>query len=272
MFKKLFKSVVAICCLVLSACATGPVDEYREAKGQDSRVKYIILHYTWESLMDSIKILTEQEVSAHYLITDEEPARVIQLVDENRRAWHAGKSQWGTDTNLNAQSIGIEIVNLGPKQSGKKVPSDINQWQAYTSSQIERLIVLLKDIQQRHQIQGKNILAHSDIAPQRKLDPGPAFPWQWLAQEGLGRWYDEHQVASLTRKYKKEGLPSTLSLQKALKTLGYDIELTGDWTSKSQQVLRAFQMHYRPVKFDGRMDAQTAAILMNLRAMEASEN
>lgn len=263
--KKWYKYwVVGLLSILLSACASSIVDGRYEAKGKDSRIKYVVIHYTWEDMPNSLRILTEGEVSAHYLITDEEPARVLQLVDETQRAWHAGLSQWKNDINLNTSSIGIEIVNLGSRQSGQIVPAESSEWQPFTRSQIERLIVLLKDIQARHGMPAENILAHSDIAPQRKVDPGPLFPWQWLAQEGLGRWYGEERVASLAKQYRQDGLPSAQVVQKQLQMIGYPIEITGSWDRQSKNVLRAMQMHYRPSRYDGVLDAQTAAIIRDL--------
>ncbi len=263
--KKWYKyGLIGLVSMVLSACASSVVDERYQAKGQDSRVKYVVIHYTWEDMPNSLRILTEGEVSAHYLITDDEPARVLQLVDETQRAWHAGLSQWKSDVNLNANSIGIEMVNLGSRQSGQAVPAESSGWQPFTRSQIERLIVLLKDIQARHGIPAENILGHSDIAPQRKVDPGPLFPWQWLAQEGLGRWYDENRVTELIQQYRQTGLPSVLDVQKQLRQIGYMIELTAEMDKQSKNVLRAFQMHYRPSRYDGVLDVETAAILRDL--------
>lgn len=250
--------------VLLSACVSSGVDKRYQAKGQDSRVKYIVIHYTWEDMPNSLRMLTEGEVSAHYLISDENPARVFQLVDEEQRAWHAGNSQWKSDSQLNVSSIGIEIVNLGSRQSGQAVPTDRRGWQAFTRSQIERLIILLKNIQARHGIPIENILGHSDIAPQRKVDPGPLFPWQWLAQEGVGRWYDEGRVAALMQQYRQTRLPSALEVQKQLHQIGYAIELTGEMDKQSKNVLRAFQMHYRPSRYDGVLDVETAAILRDL--------
>lgn len=250
--------------IVLSACASLVVDGRYQAKSQDSRVKYIVIHYTWEDMPNSLRTLTEGEVSSHYLISDEDSARVLQLVDETQRAWHAGNSQWKSDSQLNVSSIGVEIVNLGSRQSGQAVPANHSGWQPFTRSQIERLIVLLKDIQVRHGVPTENILGHSDIAPQRKVDPGPLFPWQWLAQEGLGRWYDENHVTELMQQYRQTGLPSVLDVQKQLHQVGYAIELTGEWDKQTKNVLRALQMHYRPSRYDGVLDVETAAILRDL--------
>lgn len=253
MLIKSLLSVFIIACL--SACSS-LVDEHYHAAGQSSRVRYIVLHYTGSDKESSFRQLTRGRVSAHYLITDDKPAKVLQLVDENRKAWHAGYSQWHDDTDLNVSSIGIEIVNQGPLSTV--------EWQPFTESQIQRLIAILKDIQQRHRIRPENILGHSDIAPLRKIDPGPVFPWQRLAKEGIGTWYDAERVLQAQQYYQQQGLPSIVIIQQKLKKLGYAVEETGNWDAQSQKVLRAFQMHYRPTNYDGQPDAQTMAILDDL--------
>src|SRR5690625_4279052 len=172
--------------LILTAC-TGMtpgelvIDRSIQAKSHDSRVGIVVLHYTATGKNASLKILSEQNVSSHYLITDDPRPVVYQLVDESRRAWHAGVSEWYGRTDINAASIGVEIVN--PGGSG-------TTWAPYSEAQIEPLITLLHDIMQRHEIAPHNLVGHSDIAPQRKVDPCPLFPWKRLADEGLGRWYD----------------------------------------------------------------------------------
>lgn len=250
---------------LLSACqGSGVVDAYHQAQGYDSRVRYIVLHYTGENKADSLAILTQQSVSSHYLITDDEPAHVLQLLDENHRAWHAGASSWYGVKDINTGSIGIEIVNLGSKGSAEALPSRLEEWDSFSPSQMQRLIVLLDDIVQRHNIKPENIVAHSDIAPRRKVDPGPRFSWQTLAQAGLGRWYDRDRVSILQKEYEHNGVPSLIWGQEQLASLGYAIEITGQDDAMSRDVLRAFQMHYRPVRFDGVMDAETAAIIQNL--------
>lgn len=254
--------------LLLSACSTSVVNKYYTAKGQNSRVRYIILHYTRANLQQALQTLTQGQVSAHYLITDEKPARVFQLVDENRRAWHAGYSQWHDDVDLNSTSIGIEIVNQGPLcdelLSSLCSEKTAEHWQPFSESQTQRLIALLKDIQQRHHISPQHILGHSDVAPSRKIDPGPAFPWQRLAQEGVAVWYDDVFMQQQQRIFVQQGLPSVLSIQRYLKSLGYAIDVTGQWDVQSQEVMRAFQMHYRPSRYDGLPDVETVAILSAL--------
>ncbi len=265
-FKRTLKYPLLILFSGLLAACQGPrlVDAHYAALGQNSRVCCVVLHYTWENTPDSLRILTQQSVSAHYLITDDEPAQVWQLVDENRRAWHAGESAWYGLSSLNANSIGIEIVNLGAKAQGNTIPDSREQWDAFTPSQMQRLIALLQDIVMRHQIRPQNIVGHSDIAPQRKIDPGPRFDWQQLAQAGLGRWYNVEHVAAQQDQYETHGLPDIAWAQQQLQHLGYKIELTGVSDEQTRNVIRAFQMHYRPAQYSGQLDAETAAIMQVL--------
>ncbi len=167
--------------LVLAGCASGPrYDTSHPSANHDSRVQFVIVHYTSASLARSLQLLTHGEVSSHYLIGDDKGGTIYKLMDENQRAWHAGESQWQGRTWLNSSSIGIEIVNPGFKDT----PTG-RLWYPYSEAQIQSLIVLLKDISQRQGISPRHIIGHSDIAPLRKLDPGPLFPWKRLAAEGL---------------------------------------------------------------------------------------
>lgn len=243
---------------ILAGCTApgGParleIDRSIQAVSQSSRVSFVVLHYTVADTPRSLEILSRQNVSSHYLITDETPPRVYQLVDESRRAWHAGQSEWYGRSDLNAASIGVEIVNPGPVEGG---------WAPYSDAQIETLILLLRDVISRHQIHGRNVVAHSDIAPQRKQDPGPAFPWKRLAETGIGRWYDESKVAGLKADYQRKGLPPVAVIQEKLRRAGYATPQSGVLDEATRRVLRAFQMHYRPARHDGEPDAETLAIL-----------
>lgn len=242
---------------VLAGCATpGPpalkIDRSIQAVSQSSRVSFVVLHYTVADTPRSLEILSKQNVSSHYLITDEAPPRIYQLVDENRRAWHAGESQWYGRSDLNAASIGVEIVNPGPKDGG---------WQPYSEAQITTVIALLRDIVDRHQIHARNVVGHSDIAPQRKQDPGPAFPWKRLTDAGIGRWYHEQKAARQEEHYRRNGLPSAAAIQDKLRKAGYAAPATGTLDAETRRVIRAFQMHYRPSRYDGEPDAETLAIL-----------
>lgn len=255
---------------LLAGCAqtgTGsgslPIDSqtYR-AKGQDSRVQFLILHYTDEDMARSARILTEQAVSAHYLLSDENPPRIYRLVDEDRRAWHAGASHWAGHTQLNASSIGIEIVNAG----GEKNPDGSLRFTPYPDAQIELLIALVRDIVTRHQIKPERVLGHSDIAPQRKIDPGASFPWKRLADAGLIPWPDAARVAALLPVVEAR-LPGVDWFQQALARHGFQVDQHGQLDGPTRRVIAAFQMKYRPARFDGQPDAETAAMLQVLTGL-----
>ena len=245
---------------LLTGCASGPTalrfDESLSAKGQDSRVQFLVLHFTAESLERSINILAHGgRVSSHYLVTDESPVRTYRLVDENRRAWHAGQSFWRGQTMLNASSIGIEIVNPGNVATG-----DDKRWQPFTPAQEDAVVALVQDIVRRHQIRPENVVGHSDIAPMRRDDPGPLFPWQRLAALGLVAWPDEARVAE-QRKVFDAALPDIAWFQMALATHGFQLAQSGTLDGVTRRVLRAFQMKYRPSQIEGEPDAETAAML-----------
>lgn len=249
--------------LLATGCLRQPaVDRTYHAKSQDSRVQFLILHFTSEPWDSAVKILTEGAVSSHYLVQDH-PAKVFQLVDEDRRAYHAGLSSWQGQTQLNAASIGIEIQNLGDTQG----PNGI-EYHAYPNEQVEVVIALVRDIVKRHQIRPDRILGHSDIAPLRKVDPGPTFPWKRLADEGLIPWPDAAAVA-VRKKAFEAALPDVAWFQAKLAKHGFALEKTGMLDVPTKRILSAFQMKYRPANYDGAPDAETAAILEVLTAPPA---
>ena len=254
----------------LAGCATPPadapaIDTGHPAQGQDSRALFLILHYTGESLADSLHILTQQAVSAHYLVGDQTPPVIYRLVDESRRAWHAGDSAWQGHTMLNASSIGVEIVNPGLRT----LPDGSRAYAPYPPAQIAALIPLLQGIQARHGIRPDRVLGHSDIAPQRKLDPGPAFPWRALADAGLLRWPDAAQISLhstvLQRRY-PDTLPDPAWWQDLLAQVGYSVPRHGRLDSATRNVIAAFQMKMRPANVDGEPDRETAVWLQALAA------
>ncbi len=228
------------------------------AQGQDSRVQYIILHYTAGDSARSLKTLTEKQVSSHYLVDVD--GTIYRLVDENRRAWHAGDSAWKGAGSLNAASIGIELVNKGFQEGANG-----RAWYPYPDRQIDALIELLKDIQTRHDVDPDQILGHSDVAPQRKLDPGPLFPWHKLAAAGLvntpPRALIEHRLNQLQGQ-----VPPAFWFQEELRRLGYTIDSTGEFDRATINVIAAFQMRHRPARADGQPDLETAAWIMSLPA------
>ncbi|MCF6755941.1 N-acetylmuramoyl-L-alanine amidase [Stutzerimonas balearica] len=247
--------------LLLAGCASGPeIDTRYSAVAQDSRAQFIVLHYTSTDFEHSLELLSRGEVSSHYLI-DRAPAKIYRLVDENRRAWHAGESEWQGRTWLNSSSIGIELVNPGYEQTadGRRL------WYPYPEPQIDALILLLKDIMQRHGLKPGAIIGHSDIAAQRKVDPGPLFPWKRLADAGLLPWPDARLVAA-HREVFSRALPATEWFQTQLAQQGYRVPRHGMLDEETRNVVAAFQMKYRPARFDGMPDAETAAILAALEA------
>lgn len=251
------KQLVLIFCIVLlTACQNLDINKKYQAVGQDSRVQFIIVHYTAADLKRSLYLLTTQPVSSHYLI-DSSSGQIYQLVNENQRAWHAGVSEWQGKTYLNASTIGIELVSPGFTETEQG-----RVWIPYTEQQIDSLITLLKDIQTRYKLPAENILGHSDIAPQRKTDPGPLFPWRRLAQEGLAVWPDEQAVSSHQIFFDNKGLPSIAWMQQKLSTIGYAVPLTGKLDNETKRVISAFQMRYQPEQFDGTPNSKTAALLL----------
>ena len=266
---RVFRAVApGLAALLLAACATHPpgmgttpgglpVVTTHTAKGQDSRALFLVLHYTVADLPQSLHILTEREVSAHYLLSDETPPRVFRLVDENRRAWHSGQSGWKGHRLLNASSIGIEIVHPGyrPGPAGERV------YQPFSDAQIDALIPLVRDIVTRHQIRPERVLGHGEVTPSYKEDPGPTFPWARLAAAGLvPPLPDAARVASQRSVY-EAALPEAPWFQQQLRQWGYVIETTGEWDAQSRRVMMNFQMRYRPADHRGEMDAESAALL-----------
>lgn len=237
-------------------------DNSVSAESQDSRVKFIILHYTAENDKHSHETLEHSDhVSVHYLVDDQPKMKngkpvIAQLVPEEGRAWHAGVSNWQGRTSLNDSSIGIEIVNTGfTEHNGKR------EWYPYPEKQIEAVTLLVKDLIKRYEIEPHRILGHSDIAPLRKEDPGKLFPWQRLAEQGIGAWPDAETV----KKYLAGRAPSApvdiRGLQQILSKYGYDkIPQTGVADLATKTTISAFQMHFRPADISGNADAETEAI------------
>jgi len=241
---------------LLAGCATGPqYDKTYTAKGQSSRSRFLVLHYTVGDKASSIRTLTEQQVSAHYLVTDDARPVIYNLVDENNAAWHAGNSSWKNFTQLNNSSIGIEIVNAGWKDT----PNG-RVYAPFPQSQIDAIIPLVRDIVTRHHIAPENVLGHSDIAPLRKQDPGPMFPWKQFADAGLVVWPDATRVAAVTPIFQTQ-LPDVAWYQKKLAAWGYGLVQSGNLDEQTRTVLSAFQMKYRPANIDGMPDVETASLL-----------
>lgn len=258
--------------LLLSACQSSIearhgywVDTAHPAQGARPRIKVVVIHYTAEDFSNSLATLTDREVSAHYLIPQHPPQKngkgvVWQLVPESQLAWHAGPSFWRGATRINDTSVGIEIVNSGYRRTLTGL-----QWQPFTPQQISALMALVKDITQRYGIAPENVVGHSDIAPQRKQDPGPLFPWQHLAEHGLGAWPEQATVQRyLNGRAADEGVDQA-ELLDALQRYGYDVA-AATTPQMQRKLIAAFQMHFRPRDYRGIADAETLAIARALLA------
>jgi N-acetylmuramoyl-L-alanine amidase len=229
----------------------------------NNRIKFLVFHYTVADYPRSVKILAKNGVvSSHYLITDQPNDTIDILVSEDKRAWHAGISSWNGTENLNDTSVGIEIVNKGYTYVG-----DSMVFEPFFDYQIEKAAVLSKNIIDRYEIEPVNVVGHSDIAPFRKQDPGPMFPWEELyTKYNIGAWYDVVDKQCFLDEYIPDIYPynSALEFQKALQKYGYKISLTDIWDKETWLIIRAFQWHFRPEKADGIADAETWAILQAL--------
>lgn len=230
--------------------------------GQNERVRFLVLHYTALDDRQSLKTLTEGQVSAHYLIPEEPASKrgkpiILQLVDENQRAWHAGVSSWNGRVNLNDTSVGIEIVNPGFTENmlGQ------HTWYPYSEKQIVAISALAKDIIRRYQISPDNVIGHSDIAPLRKQDPGKLFPWARLATMGIGAWPDRSLVTQYIANRSPYAPADVSVIQALLKQYGYDqIPQNGILDENTRKTISAFQMHFRSDDIRGNADAETEAI------------
>lgn len=214
----------------------------------------IVLHYTGmptgEGALARLRD-PDAKVSAHYLV--EEDGRVFSLVPEERRAWHAGVSFWKGERDINAASIGIEIVNPGHEFGYRPFPAP----------QIDAVIELLTDIRGRWEVDDACIVGHSDVAPSRKEDPGELFPWKRLAEAGHGLWIEPLAAPGAPLGLGDEGT-GVFALQAGLTRLGYDSAPSGKYDQDTVTTVRAFQRHWRPERVDGVADGETRARLVHL--------
>ncbi|HBU6571762.1 TPA: N-acetylmuramoyl-L-alanine amidase [Citrobacter amalonaticus] len=235
------------------------LDTRHQAQAAYPRIKVLVIHYTADDFDSSLATLTDKNVSSHYLIPSVPPLhrgkpRIWQLVPEQDLAWHAGISFWRGATRINDTSIGIELENRGwQKSAGDKY------FAPFEPAQIQALIPLAKDIIARYDIKPQNVVAHADIAPQRKDDPGPLFPWRALAAQGIGAWPDAQRVNFYLAGRATHTPVEMASLLDLLSRYGYEVK--PEMTAREQQrVVMAFQMHFRPTLWNGVADAETQAI------------
>jgi N-acetylmuramoyl-L-alanine amidase len=221
----------------------------------------LVLHYT--GMKDGPSALARMrdpasKVSAHYMV--EEDGTVFSLVPEDKRAWQAGRSWWHGHEDLNSRSIGIEIVNGGHEYGLPPFPD----------LQIDVVIELCRGILSRWPIPQTRIVAHSDIAPERKEDPGERFPWKRLADSGIGLWPAEKPPVEpwMMHGAAMGDLGITVDgLREALATIGYKVELTGEFDNALAAVVRAFQRRWRPARVSGQGDVETVALAHAVAAL-----
>lgn len=220
-----------------------------EPRPAGTPVDMLVLHYTgMKSAAEAIERLCDGEakVSAHYLV--EEDGTVWRLVEEDRRAWHAGLSFWRGQRDINGRSVGVEIVNPGHEWGYRDFPV----------AQMAAVATLCRAILARHPIPPRNVVGHSDIAPLRKQDPGERFDWHWLAGQGVGLWPGELPPGVHA--------PSPEEAPALLARYGYEVDPSAPEPERLAAVVAAFQRHFRPARVDGVLDAETRAVLGALSA------
>ncbi|CBI76490.1 N-acetylmuramoyl-L-alanine amidase amiD precursor [Bartonella clarridgeiae 73] len=246
-------------------------NSYRNVKGFNSRVRFLVMHYTAANFKSSVTTLTGPSVSAHYLVPDPSEKTYIEagfkdmhifnLVDENERAWHAGVSSWAGRSNLNDTAIGIEIINLASNNNGQLI------FPPFHPKQVDAIKELAFNILQRYpSITPTNVVGHNDISPGRKVDPGAAFPWKELYDAGIGAWYDVAKKDNYEKEFSKN--PSSFEKAKKevvskLKKYGYDTS-GADTGNGYKNLIMAFQLHFRQNNYNGVLDIETAAIIYAL--------
>lgn len=230
-----------------------PSPNHGDRKG--GPIDILLLHYT--GMPDHDQALAwlcnpDSKVSSHYFV--HEDGRVLQLVPEQCRAWHAGASLWNGDDDINSRSVGIEIANTG--HPGGLPP--------YPDAQIEALIALCLDIVGRNPIPPHRVLAHSDVAPGRKLDPGELFPWARLAAAGVGHFVEPVPIGAGPSFSRSDSGPPIEALQAMLALYGYGLEINGSFDQRTEDVVAAFQRHFRPARVDGIADRSAIETLRRL--------
>lgn len=228
-----------------------------DARPPGQAIDILLIHYT--GMPDAAAALERlcdpaARVSAHYLI--EEDGTPWRLVAEERRAWHAGVASWRRATDINARSIGVELVNPGHEFGYRPFPE----------AQMAALVALALDIVGRRRIPRERVLGHSDVAPLRKQDPGELFDWARLARAGLGLWPAAAFQPSPNAPALAPGVrgAAVLDLQIALDAIGYGIEGTGVYDAATAAVVAAFQRHFRPAQIDGQADGETLSLIHHL--------
>jgi len=221
-------------------------------KRSNKQIKYLIFHYTGMKNDNlAIKKLTSEKskVSCHFYINKN--GELIEIVPESYIAWHAGKSKWGKDNLLNKNSIGIEISNPGHEHGYKK----------FSKKQIECLIKISRKLIIKYNINKKNVLGHSDIAPLRKKDPGEKFPWKFLSTKKIGLWHKINLDNSKKLREKNINLRMNFFL-KQLKKFGYCTKFSN--SNELRKIIKSFQRRFRPELINGKLDKECLEIIKSL--------
>ena len=228
---------------------------FNPEKRKANQIKFLIFHYTgMRTEKAAIKRLTDikSEVSSHYLINQK--GEIITLVPNLYIAWHAGKSRWKNYESLNKNSIGIEITNPGHSFMYKK----------FSKQQILSLIKLTKFLIKKYKINKKNILGHSDIAPERKKDPGEKFPWKYLSKSKVGLWHNLNEKKLFKTREIKVDKYDEIDFLKNLCKIGYSRELNKDINKHIKLLTKAFQRRFRQDLVNGIIDEECLLISKNL--------
>jgi N-acetylmuramoyl-L-alanine amidase len=234
-----------------------PSPNHKERDGH-GRPDMIVLHYTGMATagdaLERLCSLDAPQVSSHYLVYED--GRIAQLVPEARRAQHAGISSWEGETDINSRSVGIEIVN----------PGHDGGYPDFPDRQIAAVIALCRDILARRPMRADRVVAHSDVAPSRKQDPGEKFPWARLHAAGIGHWVEPAPLGNDPVLAMGDKGPKVAEVQGLLTRYGYGVAASGRFDQAMHDVVVAFQRHFRPGRVDGIVDGSTIETLRRLLA------
>jgi N-acetylmuramoyl-L-alanine amidase len=227
------------------------------ARAAGKPIDILLLHYT--GMISGERALAwlanpQSQVSAHYFVGED--GRIVQMVEESQRAWHAGQSFWAGESDINSRSIGIEVANPGHEFG----------YRGFPRVQIAAVVALCRDILARHAIPPTRVLAHSDVAPTRKEDPGELFPWGELNADGVGHWVMPEQVVAGPLLQLGDSGVEVADLKQRFRRYGYDLGAESLFDEETAAVVRAFQRHFRPALVDGIADVSTLATLDKLSA------
>jgi N-acetylmuramoyl-L-alanine amidase len=229
-----------------------PSPNHGERKG-GAKIDMLVMHYT--GMRDARAAIDKlcnphSEVSAHYVVLED--GHIVQCVQEERRAWHAGQAFWAGETDINSCSIGIEVANPGHDHGYPNFPR----------RQIAAVAALCRSIFTRHRIPPQRVLGHSDVAPARKQDPGEKFPWRTLYSSGIGLWVKPAPITpSGPMHVLGEKGPAVTEAQELLVRYGYNVPSSGYLDAATRDAIAAFQRHFRPAKVDGILDSSTIETL-----------